>query len=572
MTRIVGAPDSFADEALAGFCDLYPDIVRQVPGGAVRARPGRDGKTALVVGGGSGHFPAFAGFVGTGFADGAVCGDVFASPSAKRVHSVVRHAERGGGVVLGFGNYAGDVLNFTAAADELRAEGVDVRVLAVTDDLASAPAHRSAERRGVAGDLVVFKIAGAAAEAGLDLDEVERLGRLANERTRSLGVAFRGCTLPGSTTPLFEIGPGRMGVGIGIHGEPGTGAHDLLPAPRLAEHLVEAVLAEAPAVSSPRVAVVLNGLGSTKHEELFVLWSAVAPLLRANGLELVAPEASEFVTSFDMAGCSLTVTWLGDELEQHWTAPSEAVGFHRRRAPYAAPTTSARAVADEARFTAGSPSSRADGRRIARLMAEVATMLAEQEAHLGRLDAQSGDGDHGQGMARGSAAAARAAADATAAGAGAGSVLTAAGDAWADRAGGTSGALWGAGLAAAGHRLGDTAALAPATVSAGVTAALDTIVARGGAALGDKTLVDALVPFAHALADGIGRGEPLPGAWRAAAAEASAAADRTAELVPRRGRARTAGSRNVGHVDAGAVSLALVMTTIGRFLDERQDG
>ena len=205
MTCIYDNPEEFAKTALAGFASVYARHVRPVIGGVVRSTATPEGKVSIVVGGGSGHYPAFAGFVGPGLADAAVAGDVFASPSTHLVANVCRKANRGGGVLLGFGKYAGDVLNFGLAAERLISEGVDVRVLPVTDDVASAPAEKANERRGVAGDLAVFKIAGAAAEAGMKLDDVERVAIKANKNTVSFGVAFSGCTLPGAKEPLFTV-------------------------------------------------------------------------------------------------------------------------------------------------------------------------------------------------------------------------------------------------------------------------------------------------------------------------------------------------------------------------------
>jgi dihydroxyacetone kinase len=175
----------------------------------------------------------------------------------------------------------------------------------------------------------VFKIVGAAAEAGLDLAAVERIGRLANARTSSFGVAFTGCTLPGATEPLFTVPKARMGVGLGIHGEPGISEEAILPAAELAAFLVAKLLAERPAGASGRVAVVLNGLGCTKYEELFVLWTSVEAALVKAGLTIVAPEVGEYVTSLDMAGVSLTLTWLDDALERYWLAPSDAPVMRR---------------------------------------------------------------------------------------------------------------------------------------------------------------------------------------------------------------------------------------------------
>ena len=329
MTLILNSPETFAAESLAGFVAANATRVRPAPGGVVRSTVRPPGKVAVVVGGGSGHYPAFAGVVGEGLADGAVCGDVFASPSTRQVMDICRAVDQGAGVWLSFGNYAGDVLNFSAAATRLRAQGMRVALLAVTDDVASASPAERHRRRGVAGDLVVFKVAGAAAEAGYDLDAVEAVAARANDRTRSFGAAFDGCTLPGAEAPLFTLPEGTIAWGLGVHGEPGVGEGQLPSADELAAELVRRVLEDAPADGGSRVAVLLNGLGSVKYEELFVLWYAVLPLLEAAGLEVVAPEVGELVTSLDMAGCSLTVAWLDDELERLWLAPADSPAFRR---------------------------------------------------------------------------------------------------------------------------------------------------------------------------------------------------------------------------------------------------
>ncbi|MFT4285006.1 MAG: dihydroxyacetone kinase subunit DhaK, partial [Protaetiibacter sp.] len=227
MTRLFNDPTAFADELVAGFVAAHRGHVRPVPGGVVRATVSEPAQVALVVGGGSGHYPAFGGLVGAGLAHGAAMGNLFASPSTQQVVSVARAADLGGGVLLSYGNYAGDVLNFDAAEAQLAAVGIPTRTVVVTDDIASAPVAEKHKRRGIAGDLTVFKVAGAASEAGYSLDEVVRVARLANERTRSFGVAFTGCTLPGAAEPLFTVPEGRMALGLGIHGEPGIGETDI---------------------------------------------------------------------------------------------------------------------------------------------------------------------------------------------------------------------------------------------------------------------------------------------------------------------------------------------------------
>lgn len=564
MTKVFDQPQLFAETALKGFCAANADRVAMVPHGAVRAAPGAPGKVALLVGGGSGHYPAFLGYVGTGFADAAVAGDVFASPSAAWIHGVAKAANRGGGVIMGFGNYAGDVMNFGTAAERLRAEGIDARLLVVTDDVASAPAGERARRRGVAGDLPVFKIAGAAAEAGLDIDAVMAVAEKANGATVSFGIAFDGCTLPGQGKPLFAVDAGQVGIGLGIHGEPGISTQAMVPAADLARILLDPLLAERPAGHDGRVAVILNGLGRTKYEELFVLWHHLSGLLTEAGLTVVQPEVGEFVTSLDMAGCSLTITWLDDELEAFWRAPADAPAF--RKGTVAAPQAAEARdnhTASVAEVVPGSPQSQQAGHRVAALIGHVANALADAEEELGRLDAQAGDGDHGQGMARGSAAAADAAEKAVIAGAGAGTVLSLAGDAWADRAGGTSGALWGEALRAWGQVLGDADTPSALAVARGAQAALEAIIRLGGAKVGDKTLVDALMPFVQVLNEQVTAGESLGVAWAAAAARATDAADATAQLTPRLGRARPLAERSLGHPDAGAVSLALCARVVG---------
>ncbi|TNB90176.1 dihydroxyacetone kinase family protein, partial [Paracoccus marcusii] len=406
MTKIVDRPEDFAATALAGFCAAHADRVIPIPHGALRAHAGAPGKVALVVGGGSGHYPAFLGYVGPGLADGTVAGDVFASPSTSAVAGVARAADLGGGVILGFGNYAGDVLNFGAAAERLRAEGIDARILAVTDDVASSPATDAARRRGVAGDLLVFKIAGAAAEAGLDLDAVMDLAGRANARTVSFGLAFDGCTLPGQAAPLFTVPEGQVALGLGIHGEPGIAAQAILPAADLARMLLEPLLAERPQGHDGRVAVVLNGLGRTKYEELFVLWHHLTGLMTDAGLTVIDPEVGEFVTSLDMEGCSLSILWLDDALADLWRAPADAPAFRKGTVAAQGARQVAREGAAIAAVPRGEPASAEQAGCVADIVARLARALAEAEAELGRIDAIAGDGDHGQGMARGSAAAA----------------------------------------------------------------------------------------------------------------------------------------------------------------------
>lgn len=573
MTRLFNNPTAFADELRAGFVAANGNYVRAVPGGVARSTASATGRVAVVIGGGSGHYPAFAGLVGPGLASGAAMGNLFASPSAKQIESVSRAIEQGGGVLLACGNYAGDVLNFTAAAEAMRADGIDVRTLWVTDDISSAPPSEHEKRRGVAGGLIVYKVAGAAAEEGASLDDVERIAAHANNRTRTLGVAFSGCTLPGAREPLFTIPEGRMAVGMGIHGEPGISELGVPTADGLAQLLVARLLEELPADVAGHagrgVIAVLNGLGSVKYEELFVVYQSVSKLLEHAGVEVKFAEVGEFCTSFDMAGLSLTLCWLDQEIERLWAAPAATPSF-RSGIISAAPrieTNEASSRQSSSNILAAAP----EGSRLAAATAYAALTTAARTIDtnveiLGRMDAVAGDGDHGIGMQRGVHAAMEEAACAFKQGAGAGTTLRSAGDAWADRAGGTSGALWGIFLNAIGDALGDHVKPDITHVVAGVETGVALIRTAGGAAPGDKTMVDSLVPFAQILSARANEG--LPTAWAAAAQAATEAAAASADLTPRLGRSRSHGKKSLGTPDPGAYSFALVMSAITTVLQE----
>jgi len=568
MTHVVGDPTRFRADALDGFAAAYGRYVARVEGasGFVRSAAPREGRVSLVVGGGSGHYPSYAGLVGPGLAQGCVLGDVFTSPSAAQVHRIGRAADQGGGLILAFGNYAGDRLNFAIAAERLAAEGIDSRVVYVTDDVASAPPAEADSRRGIAGTFTVYKVGGAAADRGDSLAEVERLMRAANAATFSFGVAFAGCTLPGQSEPLFTVPAGTLELGLGIHGEPGIGESTILPAEELAAKLVDAVLAERPAGAGPRAAVLVNGLGATKYEELFGLNSHVARLLAAAGVESVLPEVGELVTSLDMAGCSLSVTWLDRELEECWRAPAATAAFHRAatdevRTVVTVPLAGLGAEVGAGSADGGEAASPASAESLAAaataraMLAAMLDALVENEAELGRLDAVAGDGDHGMGMVRGMRAAVAAA---TPEGAGVGTTLARAGDAFADAAGGTSGILWGLILSTVGAELGDAEAVDGPRFAAAIGAAAEAVARIGGAKPGDKTLLDALIPFAECLAAEVESGATAADAWRAAAATAADAAAATADWQARIGRARPLGARGVGTPDPGATSLALM--------------
>lgn len=573
MTYLFNQPSAFAAELIEGFVAANADKVRQVPGGVVRNTRSQPGSVAVVVGGGSGHYPAFAGLVGQGLAHGAAMGNLFASPSAQQIYNVARAANNGGGVLLMFGNYAGDVLHFGQACERLRGEGIPCDILAVTDDISSAGIDEIEKRRGVAGDLTVFKVACAAAEAGYTLPEVLRVAQHANNRTRSFGVAFSGCTLPGASHPLFEVEKGRMALGLGIHGEPGIKETEVPTADEMADIFVSRLLSELPPgvsqTAGQRVAVILNGLGTVKYEELFVVYRRVAQLLEAARLQIVEPDVGEFVTSFNMAGASLTLMWLDDELETFWRAPANAPAYRKGSVIVAEPLgqEATQAQAEES-LPVASAASQQSAQQVLQLLEAVATMLQRNAEKLGDIDAVAGDGDHGIGMERGVLGAVEKARQVAARGAGAGTLLCRAADAWADKAGGTSGALWGVALTAIGTAIGDNQTPDAARIARGVRQAQEGIQHFGKARVGDKTMVDVLVPFSDSLNAAVARGASLTDAWHEAARVADQAAQATAQLLPKMGRARPLAEKSLGTPDAGAISLAMIVNTVADLLKD----
>lgn len=568
MTQIFDNPADFADEALDGFVAANRGYVARVDGGVVRSTEVPAGQVALVVGGGSGHYPAFAGLVGPGLAAGSACGNMFASPAAGQVYRVAKAANAGGGVLLSYGNYAGDVLHFGQAQLRLNAEGIETRTVTVTDDIASAPIEQIEKRRGIAGDLTVFKIAGAAAEAGLNLDDVERLAIKTNYRTRSLGVAFDGCTLPGATDPLFHVPAGQMSLGLGIHGEPGISEHPMPTASELADLLVSKLLADKPEDAGDRVVAIVNGLGTVKYDELFLLFGKIEKLLSAAGLTVVEPECGELVTSLDMSGLSLTLLWLDEELEQYWAAPADTPAFRKgSMAPRAARAAAAIDDAETADIEQPTPAAAELGRQAIAVLAQVRDVVVEHEEELGKLDAIAGDGDHGIGMRRGVDAAAQA--GEAASGSSVARILASAGEAWSERAGGTSGALWGSAVIAAGLSLGNRESYSSKDAAAAVEAFTSAITELGKADPGDKTMVDALLPFRDAFLAELDGGAPVDRALAVAAAAAESAAANTADLRPLKGRARPLAEKSIGHPDPGAVSFGLIAARISHHIDSQ---
>ena len=569
MTYHQNDPKDFAAESHEGFALAFSSWVVPVRGGVVRKMRAKPGEVSVVIGGGSGHYPAFGGLVGKGLAHGAAMGNVFASPSAQQIYNVAKSASNGGGILFSYGNYAGDVLNFNQAQERLRSEGFEVETVVVTDDIASASKDEMEKRRGIAGDLIVFKAACFAAEQGKTLSEVKEFAAFANSQTRTIGVAFSGCTLPGAKAPLFSVEDGLMEVGMGIHGEPGLYTLPRPDADELAKILVEQILGDLPEGIDSRgskAALILSGLGSVKYEELFVLYRKVFEILEQAGVEVIEPEVGELVTSFDMAGVSLTLCWLDSELEKSWRAPASAPAF--RKGMIQGSETDEVSIFDPTQaaqiFVKGSDVSVSESRKILTAFSEIKKVIDESFEELGRIDAIAGDGDHGIGMQRGVAAAYEALVTAVENQAGAASSLNAAADSWSDVAGGTSGVIWGVILSSIASELDNEGEITIEQISLGVKKALENVQNFGKAQVGDKTLIDTLDPFSRSISSSVASGKGFSESWSDAALIAEKAAESTKELVPKIGRARPHAEKSLGTPDPGALSLALVIRAVER--------
>jgi dihydroxyacetone kinase-like protein len=316
MKKILNKPEDYVPEMLEGLIHAHSDQLASAGDlhALVRADAPVAGKVALATGGGSGHLPVFLGYVGKGMLDGCAVGDVFASPPAETMLEVTRRIDGGKGVVYIYGNYYGDVMNFDMAAEMAEMEDIPVRTILVKDDVASAPPAEAGRRRGVAGMVFAFKVAGAKADQGGSLDEVVAVTEKALANIRTIGVALSPCTVPAAGQPTFTIGEDEMEIGMGIHGERGMKREKLKSADEIATRMTGAILDDLGAVAGDRLAVMVNGLGATPPEELYILYRKVHELLTAREIKVQRAYVGEFATSMEMAGASLTFFRLDDEL------------------------------------------------------------------------------------------------------------------------------------------------------------------------------------------------------------------------------------------------------------------
>jgi dihydroxyacetone kinase len=556
MKKLVNDPRRVVREMLEGLVDLQPglalldreDVILRAATPPVAERP-----VAIISGGGSGHEPAHAGYVGTGMLAAAIAGDVFTSPSVDAVLAAIRAAGGPRGTVLVVKNYTGDRLNFGLAAELATAEGLPTRAVVVADDAALRDTVEPARRRGIAGTVLVHKVAGAAAAAGLSLEEVVAEAEAAAAGVRSMGVALGACTVPAAGQPGFSLSENEMELGLGIHGEQGVRRVPVQPADTIVETILETLLADAGLGRGDRVALLVNGLGATPPMELAIVARHALAVLRGRGVVVERAWSGLFMTALDMPGCSLSVLRVDDARLARLDAATDAPAWPGpghvapRRIVALPPVEAAGAAATPGRF--------APALRAAALA--IADAFDAAEASLTELDSRAGDGDLGISMARG-AAAIRALPDS--AWANPAVALAAMGDALRRAIAGSSGPFYATALLRAARQLGeapDTAAWAAA-----FTAAVSSIGELGGADPGDRTMLDALHPAAEAFARAVAAGQPPAAAWTGAVQAAEAGTAATATMQARLGRASYLGERALGVPDAGASAVLVWMKAL----------
>ncbi|MEM1483804.1 dihydroxyacetone kinase subunit DhaK [Oscillospiraceae bacterium PP1C4] len=325
MRKIINKPEHFVDETMEGIIFAYGDRVKLLDGDKrvlLTNQPVSKGKVGIVTAGGSGHLPVFLGYVGQGMLDGCAVGNVFASPSSQKMADMIKACDYGSGVLCLYGNYGGDNMNFDMACEMVEFDDVQTRTVRVRDDVASSPKETKEKRRGVAGMVYAFKIAGAAAEKMMSLDEVTEIAQKALDNTRTMGVALSPCVVPEVGKPTFSINDDEIEIGMGIHGEPGIEVRKMMTADEVAQTILDQILADMPVEQDDELSVMVNGLGATPMEELLIVYRKLHMLLADKGVSVFMPHIGEFATSMEMAGLSVTVLKLDAQLKELLRAPA----------------------------------------------------------------------------------------------------------------------------------------------------------------------------------------------------------------------------------------------------------
>lgn len=581
MKKIINYPENVVKEMCHGIVLAHPEL-EMLPKYKVLYRKNKNrNKVNLISGGGSGHEPAHAGFVGEGMLDAAVCGDVFASPSQIQVYQAIREMETKQGVLLIVKNYSGDMMNFKNAAHLASEDGILVDYVKVDDDIAVKDSLYTVGRRGVAGTVFVHKIAGAMAERGSSLEEVKRVANKAIANVKSIGFAFSSCTVPAKGTPTFTLQDNEMEYGVGIHGEPGIKRCNVMSADELASKMVESLCKElnlGTTKEPDRIALLVNGFGATPLMELYLLNASVNRILHKKGITVAHTLVGNYMTSIDMEGASISILKLDDELETLYKAscntPALKLDSNTSAAPYYEPFERNK-TEEVLSYEMETPSaySEINGNiNLQNMLYIVDTMshvIIKNEIPFCELDSHAGDGDFGMSVAKGFRQLKKewksilATKDLTIS-----SFLDACSLIIMEHCGGASGPIWGSAFRAASRNVLDKNELTMEDFASMLQAAVAGIQATGersfgrGAVVGDKTLIDALVPCADAWSSFDKSTIDFVEAFMLGAKRAVEGAKKTEEIAARMGRAGTVGDRSIGYPDAGAYALGVIFTEI----------
>ncbi len=602
MKKIMNTPETFVYDMCHGIAKAHPELEFVERFKIVKKKEINPNKVSLISGGGSGHEPAHAGFVGKGMLDCAVCGDVFASPSQVQVYNAIKECATDKGVLLIIKNYSGDCMNFNGAATDAKDDdGIKVDAVYVNDDIAVKDSLYTVGRRGVAGTVFVHKCAGAAAEMGKDLAGVKAVAQKAIDNVRSFGFAFSSCTPPAKGTPIFEIADDEMEFGVGIHGEPGRKTEKVQTADVLAERIVADIVEELGVKRGDKIALLINGFGATPLMELYLFNNSVSNELEKAGISIHKTLVGNYMTSIDMAGASVTIMKLDDELEKMVDYPvstpaltwGTAMSDQAEAAVEAmnaiakalniTPSTSAPqpehkcckkaekeevAVTYEVKGTA-KVAETINTPALVQIVDKMADIIIENEVPFCDAD-QMGDGDFGMSIAKGFKQlkvdwATRKKGDI-------GEFLVSCSEIIKEYCGGASGPIWGSAFKYAGKSVLGLEEATLADIATIFQEANRGVFETGqksfgkGAVVGDKTLVDALKPCADALAEYAKAGKKLVEGLEAGAKAAVAGAEATKTVVATLGRAGTVGEKSIGYPDAGAYGLGVIFTGLAEFI------